>query len=378
VLATVPLVIWLWLLLARGGFWRVTLAPPAPAPAHWPDVIAVVPARDEAGVIARSMRSLLLQDYPGVFSVILVDDHSTDGTAVIAAQALLAVNCGPRLSIITARDLPRGWSGKVWAQSEGVIALEARAAESAFVWFTDADIEHGPHVLRELVARAEAEGLDLTSLMVRLRSEAVAERALIPAFVFFFAMLYPFAWVNDARRRTAAAAGGCMLVRHSALRRIGGMARIADALIDDCTLAAAIKVGGAIRLDLATSSASIRPYASWRSIWDMIARSAFTQLRHSSRVLAGTVAGLLATYLAPPLLPLLFGLQAWPALIAWLLMALAYLPMLRYYRAAPLWALLLPLVALFYLAATLDSARRYWSGTGGQWKGRTQAPRRDA
>jgi hopene-associated glycosyltransferase HpnB len=209
--------------------------------------------------------------------------------------------------------------------------------------------------------------------MVRLRCTALAERALVPAFVFFFAMLYPFAWVNDPRRRTAAAAGGCMLVRYRALVRIGGMARIASALIDDCTLAAAIKEGGSIRLDLAPESYSLRPYEHWSDIWMMIARSAFTQLRHSVWLLAGCVLGMLLTYAAPPLLTLAYPQTAWPAAIAWLLMTVAYLPILRYYRVNVLYALALPLIAAFYLGATLDSARRYWTGQGGQWKGRLQA-----
>jgi hopene-associated glycosyltransferase HpnB len=372
-LALICLLVWLVLVFGHGVFWSARTPLPVVAPAHWPDVVAIVPARDEAAMIAASIAGLLAQDYPGRLDVVLVDDHSSDATASVARSAALAAGASDRLSVVAARTLPRGWTGKVWAQAEGVASVAARAGQDSFIWLTDADILHAPGVLRSLVARALAEGRDLTSLMVRLRCTALAERALVPAFVFFFAMLYPFAWVNDPRRRTAAAAGGCMLVRYRALVRIGGMARIASALIDDCTLAAAIKEGGSIRLDLAPESYSLRPYEHWSDIWMMIARSAFTQLRHSVWLLAGCVLGMLLTYAAPPLLTLAYPQTAWPAAIAWLLMTVAYLPILRYYRVNVLYALALPLIAVFYLGATLDSARRYWTGQGGQWKGRLQA-----
>ncbi len=233
----------------------------------------------------------------------------------------------------------------------------------------------------QLVTRAQAEQRDLVSLMVRLRCDSFWEKALIPAFVFFFAKLYPFSWINDPRNRTAGAAGGCMLVRRDALEEAGGIESIRGALIDDCSLAAQIKHRGAgrhpIRLDLADRSVSLRPYDSWRDIWNMIARTAFTQLRYSPVLLLGTLVGMTILYLVPPVAALAYGARAWPAWLAWASMCTAYAPMLSYYRRSPWWAPALPLVALFYVGATFASAVRYWRGKGGQWKARVQAPVRD-
>jgi hopene-associated glycosyltransferase HpnB len=390
-IAWLSLLIWLVLLFARGGFWHARPVPALPAsairavgqPNAWPALIAVVPARDEADVIARALGSLLAQDYRGTFHVIVVDDHSTDGTAAAALAAARELNREDRLSILSAKALPRGWSGKVWAQSQGVEAIDALGLPAEFLLLTDADIHHPPDAAAQLVARTILEERDLVSLMVRLRCDSLWEKALIPAFVFFFAMLYPFAWVGDVRKCTAGAAGGCMLVRRSALVEAGGMESIRHELIDDCSLAARIKhrrgPGQArpIRLDLADMSSSLRPYDSWREIWNMIARTAFTQLRYSPLLLAGTLLGMFVIYLVPPLFAL--GALAshtpvWPAWAAWLLMCAIYAPMLRYYRRSILWTPLLPLVALFYVSATVGSALRYWSGKGGQWKARTQAP----
>lgn len=375
-LACLSLLIWFFLLIARGGFWRVRLPGPSAAPAQWPAVVAVIPARDEAEVIEAAVRSLLAQNYAGPLTVIVVDDHSSDGTAALARAAAQRSPRPKALHVVAARDLPPGWSGKVWAQNEGVNAAATLASEAQYVLLTDADIGHAPDSLQQLVARADAEGRDLVSEMVRLRTDTRAERWLIPAFVFFFAKLYPFAWVADARRRTAGAAGGCLLVRRSALARIGGMTAIRDALIDDCALAAALKQNGSIRLDLSAQTRSLRPYEGWRPIWRMIARTAYTQLRYSPWALAGTMLAMSLTYLAPPLLTLAGALSGapWgvPAALAWVGMVFAYRPTLRYY-GQPRWqAWLLPGVALFYLGATLDSARRHWLGKGGEWKGRTQ------
>ncbi|SOY68476.1 glycosyltransferase [Cupriavidus taiwanensis] len=373
-LSLLSLAIWGVLLFGRAGFWRVRRPPAGPAPATWPEVVAIIPARDEAGVIGSAVAAVLGQRYPGRLALVVVDDHSADGTADIA-RAAAATTARPRaLTVIGARELPAGWSGKVWAQSEGLAAADRIAPQARYVWLTDADIRHGPGVLAGLVARAEAERRDLVSLMVRLRCASAWERLIVPAFVFFFAKLYPFARVRDPRSRVAAAAGGCMLARRAALARIGGFATIRGELIDDCSLAARIKPGGAISLELADDSVSLRPYDDWRSLWDMIARSAYTQLRHSPLWLAGAVAGMVLTYLVPPVLAL--GWRLWPAWLAWAAMALAYLPMLREYRQ-PWWlAPLLPVTALFYLGATIDSARRYRLRRGGQWKGRSQAPMR--
>jgi hopene-associated glycosyltransferase HpnB len=365
-LAVAALAIWLGLLLARGGFWLPRLPPSSPAPARWPSVVAVVPARDEAATIARSIGSLLAQDYPGDFAIVLVDDASSDGTATIA-QALTGA---ARLRIVAAPPLPPGWTGKLSALNRGV----AEAGEAELLLFTDADIAHHPGNLRQLVARLEAERLDLASLMVKLHCASLAERLLIPAFVFFFAMLYPFAWANDPRRGTAAAAGGCILIRRTALERIGGIAAIKGELIDDCAMARAVKrSGGAIHLDLTDATHSMRPYPSLASIWNMIARTAYNQLHYSPLLLAGTVLGLALTFLVPPLL-FLFGRggAAWLGAVVWLLMSAAYLPMVRFYRLAPAWCLALPAAALIYLGATVASAWRHYRGRGGSWKGRVE------
>jgi hopene-associated glycosyltransferase HpnB len=371
-IAILSLAIWLVLLFARGGFWR-EMPRPAPATApRYPAIVAVVPARDEAEGIGTAIASLLRQRYPGDFRIVLVDDHSTDGTAEIARAA--ARDCGTteRLTIVAAEPLPPGWTGKLWAVSEGLRQIAASGAEPEYVLLTDADIAHHATNLAELVARAETEGLDLVSLMVLLRCRSFAERALIPAFVFFFEMLYPFAWVNDPRRRTAGAAGGCMLVRREALARIGGIASIKDAMIDDCALGARIKQGGRIFLGLTRQTESLRAYPALGDIWRMIARTAYTQLHYSPWLLAGTVVGLAVTYLAPPVLTLAGGIAAIPAALAWLAMTIAFVPILRLYRQPLVIAPLLPAIATFYLAATIDSARRHWSGKGGEWKGRVQ------
>jgi len=382
-LSLLSLVIWCVLLFARGGFWRTRCAPSIPkvrtdAFDAWPAVVAVVPARNEADVIGPAVTSLLEQDYAGSFHVIVVDDHSTDGTADCARAAAAAIGRPDRLTVISAEALPPGWSGKVWAQSQGVAAIAARELPADYLLLTDADIGHPADAVTQLVARATAERRDLVSLMVRLRCDSVWEKALIPAFVFFFAKLYPFAWVNDPRNKTAAAAGGCMLVKRSALEEAGGMESIRAALIDDCSLAARIKHRGQgghpIRLDVAARSRSLRPYDGPGEIWNMIARTAFTQLRYSPWLLIGTLIGMTVIYMAPPVVALVLGPLGWPAWLAWAAMCCAYAPMLRYYGRSPLWAPALPLIALFYVGATLASAVRYWRGKGGQWKARVQAP----
>jgi hopene-associated glycosyltransferase HpnB len=379
-LSCLSLLIWCVLLVARGGFWRARPAPALVVPPRdaWPAVAAVVPARNEADVIAQAVASLLSQDYAGAFHVVVVDDHSTDGTADAARAVALQMQCPDRLTVLTAKPLPPGWSGKVWAQSQGIEAVRTHNLPADFLLLTDADIGHPADAVTQLVARADAEQRDLVSLMVRLRCDSFWEKALIPAFVFFFAKLYPFKWVNNPRNRTAAAAGGCMLVRRTALEEAGGIESIRAELIDDCSLAARIKHRGSgrhpIRLDVAARSVSLRPYDSWRDIWNMIARTAFTQLRYSPLLLAGTLAGMAIIYLVPPVAALTLGPTGLPAWLAWAAMCCAYAPMLRYYGRSPLWAPFLPLVALFYVGATFASAVRYWRGKGGQWKARVQAP----
>ena len=353
---------WIYLLAARGGFWRIQ---PAPALASKPSakaVCAVIPARNEEAVIGDAVTSLAGQ----CAQVIVVDDHSSDRTAERASAA--------GATVFTAGPLPDGWTGKLWALSEGVKA--AQVLKPDYYLFTDADIVHSPHNVADLVARAESGGLDLVSLMVRLRCRSLAERALVPAFVFFFFMLYPPAWIANRRHKTAGAAGGCILIRPAAVERIGGIAAIRSELIDDCALALAVKPDGGIWLGLAEDTVSIRDYTTFGEIRRMISRTAFTQLRHSALLLAGTLAGLAVIYLAPPLL-LLTGdpLAAAAGLAAWILMIIAYLSVLRFYRRSPIWAPFLPVIALFYMTATVDSAIRYWSGRGGVWKGRVQDAR---
>jgi len=368
VVATIGFAAWGYLLFFRDNFWRAdqhdhrTFLPPE----RWPTVTAIVPARDEADVIARAIGSLAAQDYPGDFRILLVDDGSSDGTADIAWGA-----GGDRLQIIPGSPLPRGWTGKLWAMNQGF-----RAAGDApdFLWFTDADIVHAPDTATMLVTRAMSEHLVLHTLMAELRCDSAAEKALVPAFVFFFQMLYPFAAVNNPKAREAAAAGGCMLVDRAALDRAGGIQTIATALIDDCAMGRAMKGQGRIRLSLTHRSQSIRPYGGWRDIGQMIARSAYAQLNYSPLLLVGTILGMLLLYVAPPLLAI-FGERGARllGLAAWGMMSASFQPMLRFYRRSPLWGPALPLIGLFYTGATFASALQHWRGRGGMWKGRAQA-----
>ena len=365
--------IWAYLLLARGGFWWHVPRLEARAPAYWPAVVAVIPARDEADGIEACVGSLLDQDYAGPLRIVVVDDHSSDGTAALAQRAAATRGSADRLRIVEGQALLAGWTGKLWAVAQGLAAADAWMPEADYVLLSDADIAHDPRNLAELVGHAEAGGRDLVSLMVVLHCRTWAERALIPAFVFFFEMLYPFAWVNRRDRRTAAAAGGCMLARRAALARIGGVASIRGALIDDCALAAALKRTGPIWLGLATRTRSLRVYEKLGDIWLMVARTAYVQLDHSPMLLGLTVAGMAITYLAPPALLLVGGVPALLGTLAWLAMAAAYAPTLRRYQRSLAWAPLLPLVALFYTAATVGSAWRHYRGRGGAWKGRVYA-----
>jgi hopene-associated glycosyltransferase HpnB len=366
---------WGWMLLLRGRFWLIESPAVAPDPAVWPVVTALVPARNEADVIGQAIGSLLGQDYPGTFRVIVTDDHSTDGTADLARTAAARLQSENRLLVIQAAPLPGGWSGKMWAQSQALNAAVKTFPDTELFLLTDADIGHAPHELSRMVARLLSDKSDLASLMVRLSTASFAEKAIVPAFVFFFRLLYPFRWVADKTKSTAAAAGGYMLIRRTMLKKIGGLAAIKNALIDDCSLAAAVKnAGGRVTLDLSQETISLRLYPRAEELWMMIARSAYTQLRCSPLLLAGTVLSMSITFLAPPLLGLLTtGPQVLPALLAWSLMTLAFAPMLRFYRQSLIWSPLLPLTALFYLGATIDSARRHWTGRGGEWKGRIQA-----
>jgi len=370
-IAAAALAVWVYLIAGRGGFWLAAERDGGgPAPAAWPKVIAVIPARDEAESVGATVASLLRQDYPGPFSIVLVDDQSSDGTAEVARQA--AAGAVDRLTIISGDALPAGWTGKLWAMQQGT--TQALAGAPDYLLFTDADIVYAPDALTRLVAQAAAEGLVLNSRMVRLRCESFAERAFVPAFIFFFQMLYPFAWVNDPARGTAAAAGGSMLVRREALVAAGGVAAIRGALIDDCALARKLKPQGPIRLSLTDRAHSIRGYARVQDIRRMVARSAYAQLGYSPLMLAGTTAGMALVYLAPALLALFaHGPAQALGLLAWALMTVAFLPILRFYRLSPLWGPLLPLIAFAYMAFTLDSAYQYARKRGGLWKGRVQS-----
>jgi hopene-associated glycosyltransferase HpnB len=336
-------------------------------------VAVIVPARNETLVIGQTIHSLLRQAYDGAVQIFLVDDHSSDGTPEMARHAADEAGCPDRLSVIQAGPLPDGWTGKLWALSEGVRAATLFIPD--YYWFTDADIVHEPDNLSSLLARVETGGFDLVSLMVKLHCESLAERMLIPAFVFFFFKLYPPAWVSRMDKRTAAAAGGCILIRPAALARMGGVAAIRNQLIDDCALARAVKPGGRIWLGLTARARSLREYGSFGEIGHMIARTAFTQLHHSALLLCGVVFAMTITYIAPLVLLGIGGHAAAFGLAAWLLMASAYWPTLHVYRLSPLWAPLLPIVAAFYLGATVYSAVEYWAGRGGVWKDRVQGRR---
>jgi hopene-associated glycosyltransferase HpnB len=367
--------IWLYLLTARGGFWLARErddAMVAAPPQRWPAVVAVIPARNEADVIAQSVRSLLDQDYPGPFRIVVVDDASSDGTAEAARQAP-KMKAGRRsLDVLAGAELPSGWTGKLWALEQGVRHATGSGTADYFL-LTDADIGHAPDNLSTLVARAEHEGRVLVSLMAELSSSTWAERFLIPAFVFFFQMLYPFGWVARNDRKTAAAAGGCMLVRRDALERAGGIAAVRTEIIDDCALARRLKRQGPVWLGLTRRATSLRPYGGFRAIGRMVSRSAYAQLGYSAPVLAGTVAAMALVYLAPPILALFIeGPARWAGLAAWLVMALSFQPMLRFYRLSPLWGLALPAVAAAYTLFTVQSAIAVWRGRGGLWKGRVQ------
>ncbi|MET8828909.1 glycosyltransferase [Streptomyces sp. NPDC004610] len=376
-IAAGSLAVWLWLLLCQGFFWRTDIRlPPRRDPDVWPYVCVVVPARDEAEVLELSLPSLLAQEYPGRAEVILVDDGSTDGTGDLARE-LAADRGGLALTVDSPGEPPAGWTGKLWAVRHGMGLARARGPE--FLLLTDADIAHAPDSLRELVAAAHGGGFDLVSQMARLRVASGWERLVVPAFVYFFAQLYPFRWIGREGARTTAAAGGCVLLSAAAADRARVPDAIRHAVIDDVALARAVRrSGGRIWLGLADRADSVRPYPRLGDLWRMVSRSAYAQLRHRPLLLAGTVAGLALVYLVPPAAALAgaaTGATATALLggAAWLVMTGTYVPMLRYY-AQPLWqAPLLPFTAFLYLLMTVDSAVQHYRGRGAAWKGRTYA-----
>lgn len=378
ILATLSLCIWIVLTFFRGGFWQLTPfdddSAGHPAPARWPRVIAVLPARNEAETIARTVESLANQKYAGDFRIIMVDDHSEDATAALARKAAETAGAADRIAILPAAPVQQGWTGKLWALQQGI----EHAAESApdYFWFTDGDVVHAPDTLERLVSRAEQHGLDLASLMVLLQAKTFPEKLLIPPFLYFFLKLYPPRWIASAKSRTAGAAGGAILLRRSGLSRIGGIGAIRQEVIDDCALARSVKrSGGSLWMGLTRKSVSLRNYDAFSEIRDLIARTAYTQLNYSTIVLLGTVSGMLLTYMVP----IVFAFDTQPmvwrlSLATWALMTITYLPTVRFYGLSPLWAPLLPVAAAFYSYATMLSAVRFWLGRGGQWKGRAQAP----
>ena len=378
-LAAVSFLIWIVLSFLWGAFWKLSAfdddaIPPAAIPS-WPRVVAIVPARNEAETVARTVESLVQQDYPGEFHLIVVDDHSEDQTATLALTAAEKLQAGNRVTILPAAQLQNGWTGKIWAMQQGVGL--ATTLHPEYLWFTDADIVHAADTLKRLVSRAESRKLDLASLMVLLQANSFPERLLSPPFLYFFLMLYPPRWIADPKARTAGAAGGCVLLRRAALERLGGFVSMRAEVIDDCALARSVKrSGGTLWMGLTRKSVSLRAYKTFGEIRDLIARTAFTQLGYSPRLLLGTLLGMFLTYIVPPVFAFHTHASVWRlSLAAWAVMTISYLPTVRYYRLWPLWAPLLPVAAAFYSYATWLSAVRYWRGRGGQWKGRSQAPK---
>jgi hopene-associated glycosyltransferase HpnB len=407
VLTSLSVVIWVVLLVNRGGFWQInpvleTDEETIPL-SSLPKICAIIPARNEADLLPATLTSLLSQDYAGSFEIFLVDDNSTDGTGETAnrlRRSFANANAAglqktPQLHVINGKPLAAGWSGKLWAMEQGI--RQASELEPDYFLLTDADILHDTNNLNRLVTKAVGENLDLASIMVRLRCESFWEKLLIPAFVFFFQKLYPFQWVNNPQKSTAAAAGGCILIRRQALERIGGIESVRQALIDDCALALQVKSGTPsfpIWLGLSSLTKSLRSYDSLENIWDVVARTAFTQLNYSPFLLMGTLLGMFLVYLASPLgliLGLVTGnwLVAGLGLLGWLLMSLAYLPTVNFYlgytsdiklvemdssvrfrRLSPFAAFYLPIIGFLYTLMTFDSALRHWQGKGGAWKGR--------
>ena len=370
--AVLTVLTWVYLAFARGAFWRIQETKPAASgkAGLQGGVVAVVPARNEADLIGPVITSLLNQSV--AMPVILVDDESIDGTANMARRAAEKAGKADALIVIQSQPLPAGWTGKLWSMHQGI--ERARALHPAWLVLVDADVTHGPETVANLGAIARQGPYDLVSFMVKLHCESLAERLLIPPFVYFFFMLYPPAWIRDPRRSTAGAAGGCVLVRAETLEQAGGLESIRSAVIDDCSLARLVKQhNGRLWIGLTEESRSERRYETFAQIERMISRTAFHQLKHSPLLLLGTIAGMVITYLAPPLflftgnrLTIFMGAAAWGA------MTITYSKMVRYYRLNPAWALTLPLVALFYLGATIHSAVKYWNGRGGDWKGRFQ------
>jgi hopene-associated glycosyltransferase HpnB len=375
--AVIALAAWVYLVAFHGGFWITSRYNNLPAPAgrtDWPEIVTVIPARDEASSIGDCIRSILSQPYAGKLSVILVDDQSSDGTAGLAAAAAAEIGAADRLTVISGRTPPAGWTGKLWALKQGLSRVEERETPPDYVLLTDADIVYSGDVLPRLVTRAETGGLAMTSIMAKLRCESFPERFLIPAFIFFFQMLYPFSWVARQDRATAAAAGGCILARWNTLYEAGGIDAIRGSLIDDCAMGGLLKSRGSVWLGFSKGVTSVRVSKTFDDVGSMISRSAYAQLRYSPLLLLGTIVAMLIVYLSPVLIAVVGGhLSQVLALTSWILMAIAFQPTLQYYECSPIWGLFLPAIAFAYLMYTINSAYQYYMGRGGMWKGRAQA-----
>lgn len=377
ILVCLSLLIWVILLTLWGNFWLCNQRLDSYQQLEsYPTICGIIPARNEAEVIESSLKSLLLQNYPSCLRIVLVDDQSQDNTGNIAQNLAKTLNQEERLTVISGQALPIGWTGKLWAMEQGINYAMINYPDVEYFFFTDADIQHGVNTLTELVNQAKSRDVALVSLMVKLRCESFWEKLLIPAFVFFFQQLYPFPWVNQPKRSMAAAAGGCILLKRETLTEIGGIGILKDALIDDCTLAQKVKSKQhPIWLGLTETSLSLRPYDSLQTIWDMVARTAYTQLNYSGWLLVGTVIGMIIVYLLPPI-GLILGIVAKDkvliifSVITWLLMAVAYLPTVKLYQGSFWRAFSLPVIAFLYSLMTIDSAWRHWRGKGGAWKGR--------
>lgn len=385
-LVLLSLLVWIYLLGFRGKFWLADqrLDKDNNNLSNYPSVCAIVPARNEADLLPTTLKSLLNQDYLGEFSIILIDDQSNDETGKIAQEVAETSNLSHRLTVISGQPLPSGWTGKLWAMEQGIAQAQKKLPLPDYFLLTDADIVHDQFNLKELVIKAEQNNLALVSLMVLLRCKSFWERVLIPAFVFFFQKLYPFPWANNPDHKMAAAAGGCILISRQILEKIGGIQILRNALIDDCSLAAAVKSYlqqdsesriKSIWLGLTNSTYSLRPYPSLKSLWDLVARTAFTQLNYSPLLLLGTVIGMTIIYLIPPITVIIGVIVGNGFLVAigglvWLLMMIAYFPTLKLYESSALWGISLPAIAFLYTLMTIDSALRYWRGQGGGWKGR--------
>ncbi|MBY0354148.1 MAG: glycosyltransferase [Rickettsiales bacterium] len=370
------LLIWLYLAFARGRFWQTLHFDDSsvPLPEHWPDVCAVIPARNEAHILPTTLPTLIQAGYAGGFKIILVDDRSEDGTAARAQEIAALHHASDRVTVITAASRPAGWKGKVWAMHCGVEHVRASAHAPRYILLTDADIAYDAGAVSQLVAQAEAEQLVLVTRMVKLHCVSVAERWLIPAFVYFFQMLYPFSWVNQRHHAMAGAAGGVMLTRLEALDKVGGLSAIRDALIDDCALGRLLKTCGGVQLALTRRIHSMRPYPAFHDIREMVVRTAYDQLRYSPWYLLASMAGMVLTYLVPLWFAVMGeGLTAIAGTLSYVIMCATFYPMIRYYERSALYCLLLPLIALCYMVFTMDSAYQFYRGRGGMWKGRIQA-----